>query len=134
MNWMFSRTDGCVTIGRCRIIRLFSADDLLLLASSKSGLQQALYGFAAVCDIARMKISTSKTEVFHISKNLAHCSLHLEGVPLKQWRSSSILWSHSQVIEGRQDKELKVRSGKTSAMMRALHHSIVLKQELSRNV
>ena len=34
--------------------------------------------------------------------------------------------------DGRQDKELDVRSGKASAIMRALHHSVVLKRELSR--
>ena len=32
----------------------------------------------------------------------------------------------------RQDEELDVRSGKTSVVMRALYHSVVLKRELSR--
>ena len=35
-------------------------------------------------------------------------------------------------IDGRQDEELDVRSGKASAIMRALHHSIALKRELLR--
>ena len=34
--------------------------------------------------------------------------------------------------DGRQDKKLDVRSGKTSAVMLALHHSVGLKRELSR--
>ena len=67
INWMdkLSRTDECVTIGRCKICRLFFADDLVLLASSEFGLHHALNGFAAACDIAGMKISTSETEVLH---------------------------------------------------------------------
>ena len=52
-----SRTDERVTIGRCKISRLLFADNLVLLASSESGLQLALNGFAAACDIAGMKIS-----------------------------------------------------------------------------
>ena len=34
--------------------------------------------------------------------------------------------------DGRQDKELAVRSGKASTVMRALHYSVVLKQELPK--
>ena len=65
LNWMdkLSKTDEYVTIGICKISRLLFADDLVLLASSESGLQHAINGFAAACDIDRIKISTSKTEV-----------------------------------------------------------------------
>ena len=71
MNWMdkLSRTDKCVMIGRCKISQLLFADDLVLLASSKSGLQHTLNGFAAACNIAGMKISTAKTEILHLSRN-----------------------------------------------------------------
>ena len=71
MNWMnkLSQSDECVTIGRCKISRLLFADNLVLLVSSESGPQHALNGFAAVCDIAGMKTSTSKTEVLHLSRN-----------------------------------------------------------------
>ena len=34
--------------------------------------------------------------------------------------------------DGRQDEELDVRSRKASAVMRALHHSVVLQPERSR--
>ena len=34
--------------------------------------------------------------------------------------------------DGRQDEELDVRLGKATALMRALHHSAVIKRELSR--
>ena len=61
-------------IERCNLSRLFFADELVLLASSESGLQHALNGFAAACDIAGMKISTFKTEVLHILRNSVKCS------------------------------------------------------------
>ena len=40
INWKnnLSETDECVTIGRCKISRLLSADDLIWLASSDSRL------------------------------------------------------------------------------------------------
>ena len=34
--------------------------------------------------------------------------------------------------DGRQDEELNTRIGKASAVMRALHYSVVMKQELSK--
>ena len=63
------------TIGRCKISQLIFADDLVLLASSESDLQHILNDFAFACDIAGMKISTSKTEVLHLSTNLIQCCL-----------------------------------------------------------
>ena len=53
------------------------ADDLVLLASYRSGLQHELKGFTAACDIAAMTISTFKTEVLHFTKNLVHCVLQV---------------------------------------------------------
>ena len=122
-----SRTDECVTIGRCKISRLLFADDLVLLASSESGLQHALNGFAVACDIAGMKISTSKTEVKHLSRNPIQCSLQVGGVTLKQVEKFKCL-EVAFTSDGRQDEELDVQSGKVSAAMRTLHHSVVLKQ------
>ena len=118
MNWMdkLSRTDECVTIGRCKISWLLFADDLVLLVSSESGLQQALYSFAATCDIAEMKISTFKTEILHLLRNLVQCSLQVGGVSLKQVEKFKYL-GVAFTKDGMQDKELDVRSGKASAVM-----------------
>ena len=58
-----SRTDECITIGRCKVSRSLFADDLVLLTFSKCGLQHALTSFTVACNIARMKISASKTYV-----------------------------------------------------------------------
>ena len=86
MNWMdkLSRTDVCFTIERRKINRLLFADDLVLLASSESGLPHALNGFGAACGITGMKFSTSKTEVLHLSRNFVQCSLQVGRVSLKQ--------------------------------------------------
>ena len=85
MNWMvkLSRTVESVMIGICKISWLLFTDDSVLLVYFESGLQHALNGFAAACDIAGMKINTSKTEVLHFSRNLVKCSLQVGGVSLK---------------------------------------------------
>ena len=79
-----SRTDQCVTIGRCKISRLLFASGLLLLASSESFLHYELNGFVAACDITGMNISTFKLEVQHLPKNpVVQGCLQVEGVSLK---------------------------------------------------
>ena len=57
--------------------RLLFADDMVLLASAEPGLQLALNGFAAACNVAGLKISTSKTVVIHLSRNPVQCSLQV---------------------------------------------------------
>ena len=92
-------------MGNNKISRLLFADDLVLLASSESGLQRALNGFAAACDIAGMKISTSKTEVLHLSRKPDQCSLQVSGVSLKQVEKFKYL-GVAFTSDGRQDEEL----------------------------
>jgi len=41
------------------------------------GLQRALNDFADACDNDGIKISTTKTELLHLSKNFDQCSLQL---------------------------------------------------------
>ena len=106
-------------------------DNLVWLAPTESGLQDALNGFAAACDIAGMKISTSKTEVLHLLRNPLQCSLQVDGLSLKQMEK----FKYRRVAftsDGRQDKKLHVRLGKASDVMRDLHHLVVLKRKLSK--
>ena len=72
MNWInkCSQANECAGIGNCRISRLVFADDLVLLFSTKPGLQRALNSFADACDSARMKISTAKLRYFIFQKPL----------------------------------------------------------------
>ena len=118
-------------IERCKISQLLFANDLVLPASSESGLQHTLNGFAAACDIAGMKISTSEIEILHLLRNPVQCSLQVGDVSLKQMEKFKYL-GVAFTSDGRQNKELDVRSGKASAVMQALHHLVVLKWELSR--
>jgi len=72
MNWTnkYSHINECGTIGNCKISRMLFADLVLLYSIESAGLQRALNGFVSACDIAGMKISTTKTEVFQLSKTL----------------------------------------------------------------
>ena len=78
-----------------------------------------------------MKTSTFKTEVLHLLRNLIQGSLQVGELSLKQvvkFKYHGIAFTS----HGRQDEELNVRSGKANAVMRTMHHSAVLKQELSK--
>ena len=133
MNWIDKRNqaDECATIGNCKISRLLFADDLVLLSSTESGLQRALNSFADACNTAGMKISTAKTEVLHFSRNPDQCILLVNGATQKQVRKFKYLWV-AFTSDGRQDVEPDTRIGKASAVMRALHYSVVMKRELSK--
>ena len=127
----FNRADEPVTIERYKINRLLFADDLVLLASSESGLQHAVNGFASACDIAGMNISASKSEVLHLSRNSVQCSLQVGGLSQKLVEKFKYL-GVAFTNDGRKDQELDLRSDKASAVMRTLHYSVVLNRELLR--
>ena len=133
MNWIdkCSQADECATIGNCKISRLLFVDDLVLLSSTESGLQRTLNSSADICNAAGMKIITAKTEVLHLSRNPDQCVLQVNGATLKQEEKFKYL-GVAFTSDGRQDEELDTRIGKTSAVMRALHYSVVMKQELSK--
>ena len=73
-----------------------------------------------------MKISMAKTEVLHLSRNPDQCVLQVNGATLKQIEKSKYL-GIAFTSDARQDKELDTRIGKASAIMRALHYSVVIK-------
>ena len=117
--------------GNCKISRLLFADDLVLLPSTESGLHRALNSFADACNTAGMKISTTKTEVLYFSRNPDQCVLQVNIATLKQVEKFKYL-GVAFTSDGRQDEELDTWIGKASAVMRALHYSIVMKRELSK--
>ena len=78
-----------------------------------------------------MKISTSKTEVLHLSRNPDQCILKVNWATLKQVEKFKYL-GVAFTSDGRQDEELDTRIGKATAVMRALHYSVVMKRELSK--
>ena len=133
MNWIdkCSEAHECATIGIYKISCLLFADDLVLLSSTESGLQRALNSFADACDTAKMKISTAKTEVLHLSRNPDQCVLQANGATLKQVEKFKYL-KVAFTIDGKQDEELDTRIRKSSAVMRSWHYLIVMKRELSK--
>ena len=79
-----------------------------------------------------MKISTAKTEVLHLSRNPDQCVLQVDEATLKLVEKFKYL-GVAFTSDGRQDEELDTQIGKDSAVMRALHYSVVMKRELSKN-
>ena len=75
-----------------------------------------------------MKIRTTKTEVFHLSRNPDQCVLSANGATLKQVEKFKYL-GVAFTSDGRQDEELDMRISKASGVMRALHYSVVMKRE-----
>ena len=74
-----------------------------------------------------MKISTTKTET--MPRQPKHCSLQIDGVPLKQSEKFKYL-GVSFTSDGRQNNELDICVGKASAVMRQLQRSVALQREL----
>ncbi|KAI3366340.1 hypothetical protein L3Q82_000504 [Scortum barcoo] len=121
-----------VRFGNHRISSLLFADDVVLLASSSQDLQHVLERFAAECEAAGMRISTSKSEAMVLDRKRVACPLRVkvERSCLK-WRSSSISGSCSRVRE-RWSVEIDRRIGAASAVMRSVYRTVVVKKELSR--
>ena len=124
VNWIdkCSQADECATMGNCKFSRLLCADDLVQLSSTESGLQRALNSFADACNTAGMKISTAKTDVLHLSRNPDQCVLQVNGATLKQAEKFKYLGVAFTSDE----------SKTKNWILRALHHSVVIKRELSK--
>ena len=78
-----------------------------------------------------MKTSTAKTEVLHLSRSPDQGVLEVNGATLKQvekFRYLGVVFTN----DGRQDEEQDTRIGKASAIMQALHCSVVMKRALSK--
>ncbi|KAI3376767.1 hypothetical protein L3Q82_000364 [Scortum barcoo] len=107
-------------------------NDVVLMASSSQDLQRVLERFAAECEAAGMRISTSKSEAMVLDRKRVVCPLQgwVERSCLK-WRSSSISGSCSRVRE-RSEREIDRRIGAASAVMRSVYRTVVVKKELSR--
>ncbi|KAK3547628.1 hypothetical protein QTP86_026269 [Hemibagrus guttatus] len=67
-----------------RISSLIFADDVVLLASSSLDLQHALGRFAAKCEAAGMRVSTSKSEAMVLDRKKVACTLQVGGEFLPQ--------------------------------------------------
>ncbi|KAK3544083.1 hypothetical protein QTP86_001214 [Hemibagrus guttatus] len=120
-----------VRFGDHRISSLIFADDVVLLAPSSLGLQHALGRFAAECEVAGMRDSTSKSEAMVLDRKKVACTLQVGGEVLPQveeFKYLRVLFTS----EGRMDREIDRRIGAAAAVMRSMYRSVVVKMELSR--
>ena len=83
------------------------------------------------CNTAVININTAKTEVLYLSRNSDQCELQENGATLKKLEKFRYL-GVALPSDGKQDEELDTRISKVSAVMRALHYSVVMKRELSK--
>ncbi|KAK3512519.1 hypothetical protein QTP70_015647, partial [Hemibagrus guttatus] len=133
MDRISRRSQGLegVQFGDHRISSLIFADDVVLLASSSLDLQHALGSFAAECEAAGMKVSTSKSEAMVLDWKKVACTLQVGGEVLPQMEEFKYL-GVLFTSEGRMDREIDRRIGATAAVMRSMYRSVVVKKELSR--
>ncbi|TWW73592.1 R2DM Retrovirus-related Pol polyprotein from type II retrotransposable element [Takifugu flavidus] len=120
-----------IRFGDLRIASLLFADDVVLLASSARDLQLSLDRFAAACEAAGMRISTSKSEAMVLDRKKVECLLRVKEEILPQveeFKYLGVLFTS----EGRMRREIDRRIVAASTIMRTLHRSVVVKRELSR--
>ena len=114
-----------------RIASLLFADDVVLMATSACDLQHSLDWFAAECEAAGMRISTSKSEAMVLSRKPMDCLLQVwnEFLPeVKEFKYLGILFSS----EGTKEREMGRRIGAAGAVLLSLCHTVVMKRELSQ--
>ncbi|KAI3352980.1 hypothetical protein L3Q82_019555 [Scortum barcoo] len=85
--------------GNHRISSLLFADDVVLMASSGQDLQHVLERFAAECEAAGMRISTSKSEAMVLDRKRVACPLQVGGEVLPQVEEFSSIWGRGLVHE-----------------------------------
>ncbi|KAK3534617.1 hypothetical protein QTP86_016770, partial [Hemibagrus guttatus] len=120
-----------VRFGDHRISLLIFADDVVLLAPSSLDLQHALRHFAAECEAAGMRVSTSKSEAMVLNRKKVACTLQVGGEVLPQveeFKYLGVLF----MSEGRMDREIDRWIGAAAAVMWSMYWSVVVKKELSR--
>ncbi|XP_056625668.1 uncharacterized protein LOC130437983 [Triplophysa dalaica] len=98
-------------------------DDVVVPAPSDQDLQHALGRFAAECEAAGMRISTSKSEAMVLCRKRVACSLQVGGEFLPQvekFKYLGVLFTS----EGRMEREIDRWIGAASAVMRSIYRSI----------
>ncbi|KAI3376803.1 hypothetical protein L3Q82_000089 [Scortum barcoo] len=98
--------------------------DVVLMASSSQDLQHVLERFAAECEAAGMRISTSKSEAMVLDRKRVACPLRVGGEVLPQveeFKYLGVLFTS----EGKMEREIDRRIGAASAVMRKRKRSHV---------
>ncbi|XP_075957732.1 E3 ubiquitin-protein ligase CBL-B-B isoform X1 [Anarhichas minor] len=120
-----------VRFGGLGIASVLFVDDVVLLASSDHDLQHSLGRFAAECEAAGMRVSTSKSKAMVLCRKPVDCSLQVgtECLPqAKEFKYLGVLFTS----EGKMEREIDRRIGAAAAVKQALHRTVLVKRELSR--
>ncbi|TWW61046.1 hypothetical protein D4764_05G0011360 [Takifugu flavidus] len=107
---------------------LYDRCQSLVRIAGTRDLQLTLDRFAAACEAAGMKISTSKSEAMVLNRKKVECLLRVKEEILPQveeFKYLGVLFTS----EGRMEREIDRRIGAASAVM---HRSVVVKKELSQ--
>ncbi|KAK3546829.1 hypothetical protein QTP86_003072 [Hemibagrus guttatus] len=110
---------------------LYNRSRSLVLIASCLDLQHALGRFAAECEAAGMRVSTSKSEAMVLDRKKVACTLQVGGELLSQVGECKYL-GVLFTSEGRMDCEIDRRIGAAAAVMRSMYRSVVVKKELSQ--
>ncbi|KAI3377041.1 hypothetical protein L3Q82_000254 [Scortum barcoo] len=112
-------------------ISAFCADDVVLMASSGQDLQHVLERFAAECEAAGMRISTSKSEAMVLDRKRVACPLQVGGEVLPQveeFKYLGVLFTSEGKIEREIDRDW-IGAAQSHAVGVP---DVVVKKELSR--
>ncbi|KAK3544065.1 hypothetical protein QTP86_000871 [Hemibagrus guttatus] len=110
---------------------LYNRSRSLVRIASCLDLQHALGRFAAECEAAEMRVSTSKSEAMVLDRKKVACTLQVgeEVLPqVEEFKYLGVLFTS----EGRMDREIDRRIGAAAAVMRSMYRSVVVKKELSQ--
>ena len=131
MDRISRRSQGLegVWFGSHWISSLLFADDVVLLAPSSRDLQHVLGRFAAECEAAEMRISTSKFEAMVLDRKKVACSLQAgrELLPqVERFKYLGVLFTS----EGRMERETDRWISAAAAVMWLLYRSVVVSVNL----
>ncbi|KAK3533231.1 hypothetical protein QTP70_013673 [Hemibagrus guttatus] len=118
---------------RSRSLVRIASYDVVLLAPSSLDLQHALGYFAAECEAAGMRVSTSKSEAMVLGRKKVACTLQVGGevlLQVEEFKYLGVLFTS----DGRMDREIDRRIGAAAAVMQSMYRSVVVKKELSQKV
>ncbi|KAI3373872.1 hypothetical protein L3Q82_021981 [Scortum barcoo] len=105
---------------------------IVLLAFIKPGPSACTgVGLQSECEVAGMRISTSKSEAMVLDRKRVACPLRVGGEVLPQveeFKYLGVLFTS----EGKMEREIDRWIGAASAVMRSVYRTVVVKKELSR--
>ncbi|KAK3530195.1 hypothetical protein QTP86_018065 [Hemibagrus guttatus] len=110
---------------RSRSLVRIASYDVVLLAPSNLDLQRALVRFAAECEAAGMRVSTSKSKAMVLDRKKVACTLQVGGEVLPQveeFKYLRVLFTS----EEKMDRENDRRIGAAAAVMRSMYRKAKL--------